>query len=491
MYGRPPELIWRLSAMLLLSVAGCAPLFPGLPDDTVITITDVSGLEAPVVPQPRVYKPTDLRPLPATGEEFASFTVSFAAGTPEQLGIQLSTFDSQLELKQIEAPLPADFDAALQDERIVNLLIGGAPVFWLTDLTSREGAANILVPQALLTPATMMRLFVARGEDGTPLGSESISLARDFFYMSVIGDSVAWGNGLFDEHKYSRLVSDEIERRTGKKVIRQVHAISGASILPGPDPTICPVSCNGESQIAQTPILDQIDLITAPDQQDLILMDGCINDVTIGVIINPKTAPSDLVARTNHFCGDAMAQELAKVRTAAPQARLAVTGYYPIVGPTSDPPPLVRYLLLQGDTSPDGSFVETLAANSMTFVNTSSAALAANVASVNGGSVNGPVAVFVSPEFTPDHAVFTPDSWLWGLTGTRTIDPILGVDLDIFPEDENAALRAFACFEQQLVVSRQTCVYASLAHPNRIGASQFATHIIAGLETLGILPATP
>lgn len=50
------------------------------------------------------------------------------------------------------------------------------------------------------------------------------------YHMAVIGDSIAWGNGLNDENKYSYIIANWLDGKLGKTVDIKVYAHSGATI---------------------------------------------------------------------------------------------------------------------------------------------------------------------------------------------------------------------------------------------------------------------
>ena len=55
-----------------------------------------------------------------------------------------------------------------------------------------------------------------------------------------------WGNGLLERDKTSSIVAQEIEKSTGRKVIRTVYAMSGATLSRTPIDQECTFRCSGE-----------------------------------------------------------------------------------------------------------------------------------------------------------------------------------------------------------------------------------------------------
>ncbi len=59
------------------------------------------------------------------------------------------------------------------------------------------------------------------------------ALGEDCFRMAVIGDSIAWGNGLEESDRYWSKLTETIEGESGKDVYRQVYAYTRAKLGEG------------------------------------------------------------------------------------------------------------------------------------------------------------------------------------------------------------------------------------------------------------------
>ncbi len=121
----------------------------------------------------------------------------------------------------------------------------------------------------------------------------------------------------------------------------------------------------------------------------------------------------------------------------------------------------------------------------------SRADLAAAVVAAGAAAPAGPPMLFVDPGFPADNAVFTPDSWLWGLSADSPVAADLSNQLKVFPEDPQFAARLPACFTAAGAELSLECVFASLGHPNKRGSQAYADAIIAGLRSVGVLPIAP
>ncbi len=180
------------------------------------------------------------------------------------------------------------------------------------------------------------------------------------FRMLVLGDSVMWGQGLADEHKFSYKVREWIceQRNSGNcqnKDDVQIHveAHSGALIArPEKDNqkkeedrftrNNSPIRYPGEVSNAYPTVWGQVDLArryyldnSIPlEEVDLILVNGGINDMGPARILAPKLL-GFLAGNINDFakkyCEDEMKLLLDKVANTFPNARIVVPGYFPLV----------------------------------------------------------------------------------------------------------------------------------------------------------------
>src|SRR5437762_2962827 len=101
--------------------------------------------------------------------------------------------------------------------------------------------------------------------------------------VTVVGDSVAWGQGLLDTHKYGSIVNQTLGLATPPLML----AHSGATIgIRGATPF---TAQSGEVPTSSPTVLEQVTAAPDPADAQVVLMNGGINDVNIRVILNPMT----------------------------------------------------------------------------------------------------------------------------------------------------------------------------------------------------------
>jgi lysophospholipase L1-like esterase len=463
-------------------------------------------LELPAVGREKVFKPEvfwDIDPDSPDAGQATGFFMTVATGDAAGLKARITNSKSGklCDLQRVSPPGTAEGRALAEqpgvfNETVAELLKAGTGVFWRVDEPSAgdglEHRYGFLVPQPQLSPFTRLIMFNRSGQDGTPLGADSIGLVGEFFYMASIGDSVMWGNGLSEQRKFRNLVADAIEAETAVKVISQVYAHSGAEIVPKEGDGICTLGCSGEVPTVETSITVQADLIERPELMDLILVDGCINDVGISTIFFEETPEDELIDMTEHFCHDEMTSLLEKVRGLAPQAHIVVTAYFPVVSVDSNLLGLRQWALARGERVGDDliDFKAQLVANSNVFYGTSLQSLRTAVETVNAASEDAGMVLMAPVDFGPSNAMFAADSWLWGLTDESLLGAGVSLGLSLFPEDQMLEFREAACpeLEDPTLGELVFCLYASLAHPNVAGAQAYADAIIEKLREAGFMP---
>jgi len=152
----------------------------------------------------------------------------------------------------------------------------------------------------------------------------------------AIGTSVMWGNGLREKQTFRHQVADWLALQTGRPVELTTFAHSGSLLVrESASGTILqnPALAIGDLNASLPTVDEQIDCAAATPNSpnpDLILIEGCINDVGAEDIVYPWTNSDELESKTIKWCGH-MAGELRKIKTAFPHARVVVVGYYPLV----------------------------------------------------------------------------------------------------------------------------------------------------------------
>jgi hypothetical protein len=197
---------------------------------------------------------------------------------------------------------------------------------------------------------------------------------------------------------------------------------------------------------------------------DLVLLDGGINDINVRTILNPFAFDSDLRRDIQLFCGPGvMGRLLADTLQTFPNARIIVTGDYPLVTERSDSLAANLLMVALGVISPivatvPGALLTValrarILERSRIFLETSDRVLADTVRAA------GPRVSFVESGFGPEHAFGAPQSRLWGL------------GFPVEPLDPLAAGRRAVCAGDPI------CAIASMAHPNVEGARAYVDAI--------------
>lgn len=296
----------------------------------------------------------------------------------------------------------------------------------------------------------------------------------DAFHMVVIGDSVAWGNGLNDEDKYYYLVADWLQKELNRTIDVSVYAHSGATISGEPGKSIDPNLNSGYPTL-----MDQAYNIVNKDEVDLILASGGINDVGVWNIMNPWVSSEDIGQRaesTKTTMGILFSYLLDKCNN----TKIVVTNYYPIVSEDSDTKLImgaydlgilavnaaVKKDTLDGDTAK-----ERLTENSAKFHDGSTNAII-NAISDSGDDANRIVLANIS--FKSKNSYAASETWLWKLIAPQaSMISILKTDDDQFD------------FRSSLATDPIDKINA-VGHPNRDGAREYARAIESAVESKGV-----
>jgi hypothetical protein len=152
----------------------------------------------------------------------------------------------------------------------------------------------------------------------------------------AFGTSLMWGNGLRQNETFRHVLTDWVAEETARPVELTTFAHSGALLTRASQQGAIPENpalSIGDLNASLPTVDEQIDCAAATaglDKADLILIEGCINDVGAEDIVYPWTDPQQLKSRTTTWCGH-MVDELRKVGADFPRAHVVVVGYYPLV----------------------------------------------------------------------------------------------------------------------------------------------------------------
>lgn len=315
-------------------------------------------------------------------------------------------------------------------------------------------------------------------EDSTP--SNEVDFIIDTVNAVIVGDSVAWGQGLTEQQKYATLVKKDLEATSGgMRVYLDNLAHSGATIGVGDTRTAPRI--NAEVPTSYPTTMQQLDMVTSsPDSVDLVVVTAGLNDVNFRNIIDPLKKPADFAAAVTQSCYRDMRTLLTAIAGRFPNATIVATGYYPIISDSSDVGALRAFAVAAGlgvASIPGaviggvlaGAMVSQMVTNCRAFHELSTVAIRSAVDDVNDRLPLSRVA-FADPGFTGRNSVFAPDSWLYGVNG------------DLSPQDLfTAGDRAKACSLNRDRADEFQCVRASAGHPNAAGARAYAKAILAAL----------
>lgn len=316
-------------------------------------------------------------------------------------------------------------------------------------------------------------------------------MARTPFKMAVVGDSVMWGTGLKTKDKIHTLVAKMIERDTQRIVEVQHLAQTGARITRRRNLRGTVTSKEGAQETPHNdPIIPkQVERIEAPNEVELVLVNGGINDVGVAKILDPQTTASNLTVATRRHCEHDMVAMLNKIRLTLPNAKAVVAGYFPIFSDESDPEidVLSHTLTILSLLSPAPGagllisyiakeyLLGELASLSRVWADRSRRSLTQAVARVNARRPR--VFALAQPQFDPLECLYAPANRLFNL------------DENLDPVDPMKIERAALCVRDGFTGSgKRVCFRASVGHPNEFGARKYADSIIKQLRLLGVLP---
>jgi hypothetical protein len=372
------------------------------------------------------------------------------------------------------------------------------------------------------------------------------SVQRPPFRILVLGDSVMWGQGLKNEHKFSYRIGDWIcARRHGSDrcedtndVEIHVEAHSGAVITPPLTAnerkeedkfirTQSPTKYAGEVNHGYPTIGGEIELAqryyggnSVPlTEINLIFVNGGINDMGATRILLPHVG-GNIEQYANRYCRDQMSILLYRLATTFPNARIIIPGYFPLVSLNTPEDILwetIGYLFLnkQDVGSEHGAIKEEsemasspnpgkqskifklLAKRSIQWVAASNTAFERAVNEFNSShpiandlvqsGESSKRAIFVPVLFEDDNAYAAPKTFLWQLVRKSPTVTFTCTTHDplknIMVSDEVQPDRPCMC-DQAGKAHSTSCLRAAAFHPNKEGAERYFSTIKNKLEPI-------
>ena len=377
--------------------------------------------------------------------------------------------------------------------------------------------------QALLLPFGLVVLFFLTATSAfADCANEVKPSSNDALQMLVLGDSIMWGQGLREEEKFSSRVKCWLQERTNREVKVHVEAHSGAVISAESAARLSFTAANGEVNLPTPSINEQLDHAIQFYKEDrsspaLILLNGCINDVGVKNLLAASTPLDDLRARARKSCGEDMHALLQRVRKSFSQSHVLLTSYYPLVSLQTDDNAFLRLLVKKLNSQrpearqmTDKEMRARLIAISDEWYKTSTASLMEAVAKTNAEAALGSSSTkvtFVEIQFGPEHVFAAPDTLLWNfmfastnLSGFTKVIVLLSFGTAAYKTNDHVRESRIKSCEQSFKKpkgikedknqknARQdlflTCRYASLGHPNQMGALIYAEAIKAQLQQI-------
>src|SRR6266852_4974452 len=332
--------------------------------------------------------------------------------------------------------------------------------------------------------------------------------------LLVLGDSIMWGQGLNEQHKAWYQVKSWLKENTNRDVRENIEAHSGALVGVNDVPWSNDAPPDGEVSSAVPTVNHELDRALRsyanPSQVDLVLVDGCINDVDIRNLLNAANTSDDVKRMATQKCGMPMQALLRRVASSFPSAHIIVTGYFPIISertPNSLLMKAMARMFYQPGPKPvkmkQKDLRERLIAVSRTWYQTSNAALGEavdKVAAELAAKGSRQRILFVEIPFPPEYSFNAPDTRLWGFNASflRKLLAVLTLGrVTLKTDDEQRRQRVASCNKQYKrpagetssqrgtrEMRRMLCWYASLGHPNRKGSAIYADAIVGKLKPL-------
>jgi len=379
----------------------------------------------------------------------------------------------------------------------------------------------------MIDRAAFMKALIAAVAVPQAAAAQGAPPARTFNVL-VLGDSIAWGQGLRPEHRWRELLVDHLRAALGrevKEIAPQVHsgAIVGLGDLNEIDqpgiysPDRYAPGQEGPSFLGRGPYagelpsatptvlaqLDALDGLDPDDPIDLVVVSAGINDVRVARFLNPFAKPKYIAALIDLHCRRHLTVLLDRIRVRCvdrnPTCKVAVLSYFQMVSDQSIGFPSVSDFVSAIFTSPPRSpqerrnrrvivgiaeaeqltgqqnatgtaphlpnLVKDVAAAAKRFYDASEAAIGAAVDDAN--RLPPQAFVHVTPRIGPGGALYVvpaKDSDLWDATIEGHEPP--------GPTDEVVAERVPLCaalYDKGAALNE--CRIASLGHPNVAGSN--------------------
>lgn len=326
--------------------------------------------------------------------------------------------------------------------------------------------------------------------------------------LLVLGDSISWGQGLRDEHKAWYLVKSWLQAATRREVFERIEAHSGA-VIGTPNQTEPPISAdlNGELSRAYPTLHGQLDhalkMYADPGAVDLVIVDGCINDLDSRRLLNAANTPDGIRELAQTKCGLPVEKLLTRITSAFPNAHVVITGYYAILSEKSANDLFMRALAKRfyspeanAPKMNDKNLRARLIAISREWYHTSDQMLSASARRVDSqlqAKGSHQRVLFADAGYGPENSFAATRSRLWGFDASALRKLLVVFTLgrvQLRANDERRSQRGELCRNLLPQVAAESpeekmiredrllrCRLAAVGHPNRKGAAMYADAI--------------
>lgn len=369
--------------------------------------------------------------------------------------------------------------------------------------------------RSLIALAAMLLISTAAAHGQSPPPGSTEKPAPRQLNMLVLGDSIAWGQGLKDDHKAWHLVKTWLQETTGRVVRERVEAHSGAVIGSTETTRISSTEMlDGEVNRAVPTVNEQIDAALKsyadPGLVDLVLVDGCINDIDAKRLLNAANTPDEIRRLAETKCGALVETLLDRINTSFPNAHVILTGYFPIISEETSNDFLMRALAKRLYTPEAGAprlsdkqLRARLIDISREWYQASNHWLniaADKVDARQAAQGSRRRVLFAEVVFLPEHSFRARDARLWGFEASFLRKVLIVLTLGrvaLKTNDERRAERNASCKavfkpprgeskadKQNREARLMLCRIAAIGHPNRRGASMYAAAISNQLKIM-------
>lgn len=326
---------------------------------------------------------------------------------------------------------------------------------------------------------------------GPILASNSLPIVIATYQMLVMGDSIAWGEGLQDQNKFYTLVGAHVTAANANMSVYTTMKAHTGAILgwndTGSGPTV-----DGDIPVSYPTVKQQAQGVAGSPNAatiDLILVAATANDVGFQHFLDPNATHPQILTRVTQYCHLEMRSFLIWLVSKFPVAKIIVTGYYAGISLDSNPAYLVDLvgvmyglennqgllptaLAVAKGVSPAG--LPIIAGNATFFATQANLALKTAVQEANQTYLPPQRIYFADPGFGPQNAALASNAWVYGLSTSLNI---------LQPTDSPASAwrRKSQCqaVYPSSFTDRTFCDLASAGHPNVTGAQHYAAAIIA------------